>query len=383
MIDLRPALALAKQYRTCPPLHVLQDLGASTFVQEHLLVCPYCNIQRGAEQDWAELVDSLKAQLPAQMLAEEEVQSGQIRFVRSHIAAWRGGFYYNPPGVLVLEKTEGVPDGYRVAQVYHDVSLAAPEDLVLDDSRTGAGDLMVECWNTYSLKGSYLGPVVGRLSEDVLGAVIRMEKDIQAAPAWAVIPPPMKDNDVRLFFRELEVEVGFVFASAAASEIMAEMERPHLAYVSVAEMKRRVDGRVTGLSWPERFETLEEGLAAARLPIERYAMAAADDEYEDLSVNLVLVQAEVVKDILPLRAEIVQHTFTQGRLIIGGRIIGLPTEQGEDRFLAFLVREGQTMLAAATARFDWSTGHFTTTFKTGQESHGSLKIAVFCYLDDD
>ncbi len=112
-------------------------------------------------------------------------------------------------------------------------------------------------------------------------------------------------------------------------------------------------------------------------------MAAADEEYEELPVNLVLVQAEAIKDILPLRAEIVQHSHMVDSLIIGGRIIGLPSEQGESRLLAFLVREGRTMLAAATAKFEWDTGRFTTTFKTTGESRGSLKIAVFCYIDDD
>jgi hypothetical protein len=383
MIDLRPALALAKQYRTCPPLRVLEDPAAGAFAQEHLSVCPYCKAQRGAEKEWAELVESLQAQFPAQMLAEEEVRPGQIRFVCPQMAVWRGGLFYNPPGVLVLEKTDGVPDGYRVAQIYHDVSLAAPGDLVVDDGRTGAGDLMVECWNTYSMKGSYLGPAVGRLSEEALAAVTQMEKDLQALPTWAVKPPPLEEHDVRLYLRELEVEVGFVFASAAAGEIMAEMERPRLAYASPDAMKQDLGRRFPGVSWPERFDTLEEGLAAASLPIERYALAAADEAYEELPVNLVLIQAGAVRDILPLHAEIVQHSPVADGLIIGGRIIGLPSEQGESRLMAFLVREGKTMLAAATAKFEWGTGHFTTRFKTGPDSRGLLKMAVFCYSDDD
>jgi hypothetical protein len=254
---------------------------------------------------------------------------------------------------------------------------------VVDDGRTGAGDLMVECWNTYSMKGSYLGPAVGRLSEEALAAVTQMEKDLQALPTWAVKPPPLEEHDVRLYFRELEVEVGFVFASAAAGEIMAEMERPRLAYVSADVMKQEVGCRFSDISWPDHFETLEEGLAAVSFPIERYALAAADNEYEELAVNLVLVQADLVKDIQPLRAEIVQHEPLADNLIIGGRIIGLPPQQGESRLLAFLDREGQTMLAAATAKFNWGTGHFTSTFKTGQDSRGSLKIAVFCYIYDD
>jgi hypothetical protein len=360
---------------------VLEDPAASAFAQNHRSICPYCKTQYGVEKEWAELADRLQDQFPAPAL-EKEIQPGQIRFVHSQMAVWRGGFYYNPPGVLVLEKTDGVPDGYRVAQIYHDVSLAAPGDLVVDDGRTGAGDLMVECWNTYSMKGSYLGPAVGRLSEEALAAVTQTEKDLQALPAWAVKPPPLEEHDVRLYFRELEVEVGFVFASAAADDILAEMERSHLAYVSAEEMKRDVARRSPGISWPERFDTLEEGLAAASLPIERYALAAADEAYEELPVNLVLIQAEAVKDILPLHAEIVQHSPVADGLIIGGRIVGLPSEQGEGRLLAFLVREGRTMLAAATAKFDWETGHFTTMFKITGENRGSLKIAVFCYIDD-
>jgi hypothetical protein len=384
MVDLRSALAFAKQYRTCPPVSMFKDPSWGNFIKEHIAICPYCSPESVERLGpWADLVKSWEVDLPPSAPADQEIRPGQIRFVRSDRAGWRKGLFYNPPGVLVLEKTVGVQDGYRVAQIYHDVSMAAPGDLVVDDGRTGAGDLMVECWNTYSMKGSYLGPVVGRLSEEALAAVTRMEKDVQAMPAWAVKPPPLEEHDVRLYFRELEAEVGFVFASAAAIEIMAEMERPRLAYNSADEMKQEMGRRFFGISWPERFQTLEEGLAAVRLPIEHYALAAADDEHEELAVNFVLVQAGVVKDIRPLRAEILQHKPLQDCLIIGGRILGLPPEQGESCLLTFLIPEGQTMLAAATAKFDWGSGHFTTTFKIAGERRGSLKIAVFCYIDDD
>jgi hypothetical protein len=387
MIDLRAHLAFAKQLRTCPPSRIMKNSDHGEAVKRHLAACPYCSAARDDEiETWSEFAENWKRALtPTTSAAESEVFPGQIRFIRKDLGRWRQNLYYTPPAVLVLDPVPGIRGAFRAAQVFFGAALAAPGDLVLEHARTGAGELMVECWNTYPVKSKDLGQQVGTVSEEVLAAVRALGQDPSAVPDWAVYPHRMQEHDVRIYFRELEVEVGYVFASAVVSELMDEVEKPRLklVYSSPEKMKAEVGRRVAGLAWPDRFETIEEGLAAARLPIERYAMAAADDEYEELAANLVLVQADAVKDIQPLRAEILQHTHLTDSLIIGGRIIGLPPEQGESRLMAFLVREGKTMLAAATAKFQWDTGHFTTTFKTGPDSRGLLKMAVFCYSDDD
>jgi len=99
---------------------------------------------------------------------------------------------------------------------------------MVDDGRTGAGDLMIECWNTYSMKGSYLGPAVGRLSDEALDGVYADGERRAGGTRLGGEAASVEEHDVPLYFRELEVEVGFVFASAAAGEIMDEMERPRL-----------------------------------------------------------------------------------------------------------------------------------------------------------
>lgn len=386
MVDLRPALALVKQYRTCPPPHMFSAPGSSDFIKQHVLICPYCaSMDFSSYKEWDEFVENWKNECPPPGLEGEEILPGQVRFVRPEMAVWREGLYYNPPGVLVLEKTAGVPDIYRVAQVYHDTSLAAPGDLVVDKALTDAGDIMVECWNTYSMKGTYLGSAVGRVPDEVLSFVIRMEKDPGFIPHWSAKPLPMEEEDVRVYFREIEVEVGYVFASAAVSELMADMERPRLflVYDSGEKMKKDLSRRIPGVSWPERFDTLEEGLAAARLPLEHYAMAAADDASEVEAANFVLVKGGIVWEIRPIHAEILQKAIVTGGVTIGGRLINMPNYKGERRLLAFLPREGRTMLRASELKWDESTGHFTATFRPSENGYGNLKLALFCYGDDE
>jgi hypothetical protein len=386
MVEMRSALAFAKQYRTCPPPHMYSAPGGSVFLKQHLSICPHCASQEvSGYKEWDEFVECWKNEFPASGVEDEEILPRQVRFIHPQMAVWREGLYYNPPGVLVLEKTAGVPDTYRVAQVYHDTSLAGPGDLVVDNARTGIGDIMVECWNTYSMKGSYLGPAVGRVPDEVLSSVIRMEKDLDFMPPWSAKPLPMGEEDVRIYFRELEAEVGYVFAAAAVSELMAEIERKRLVlvYDSGDEMKTDVSRRIPGVSWPERFETPEEGLAAARLPIERYAMAAADDASEVEAANFVLVKGGIVLEIRPMHAEILQKTMTPAGVTIGGRIIDMPKDKGERRLIAFLTRERETMLGVSELKWNESTGHFTANFKLLENAYGNLKLALFCYRDDE
>jgi hypothetical protein len=386
MMDLRSELSFARQLRTCPPTGIMMDPTHREAVEKHLAGCPYCRTgQVEDDRAWSELVSGWKGAMPSSSSSVDAgVAPGQIRFIRPELGRWRQGLYYTPPAVLVLSPVPGIRGAFRAAQVFFGSALAAPGDLVLEHARTGAGELMVECWNTYPVKGEDLGPKVGCVSDEVMEAARALGQDPTAVPDWAVYPHRMEEHDARIYFRELEVEVSYVFASEAVSELMDEVEKPRLklVYSSREKMKAEVGGELLKLDWPERFETLEEGLAAARLPSARYAMAAADEEGEVLAANFVLVQNGLVKDIRPIHAQILQRKAMQGGFIIGGRIIDMPQEQGMGRFLAFLEREGRTMLSAADAKFDRSTGHFTTTFKPGGEGHGSLKIAVFCYVDD-
>jgi hypothetical protein len=386
MVDLRMALSFAKQYRTCPPVSMRNDPACAEFMKQHLSICPYCSAE-GSEslETWDELVEGLQTEFAPCGHSEEPVLPGQIRFIRPDRACRRKGFFYNPPGVLVLKKSTGVKDGFRVAQTYHDTCLAGPGDLVLNETQTSAGTLMVECWNTYSMKGLFLGPVVGGVPDEVLDAARRMEKDPDNLPSWAEKPMPMEEHDVRLYFRELEVEVGYTFAAAAVSEIMEELERPRLllAYDSVEEMKAEVEHIIPGISWSQPFAVPEEGLTSAKLPTASYAMAAADDESEVEIVNFVRVMNGLVKEIIPIQAEIIRRAAAAGELAFHGRIIGMPQTEGEHRLLAFLTREGQYMLPAAAVKWDPVTGHFATKFKKGEGEHGRLKLAVFCCADYD
>jgi len=112
-------------------------------------------------------------------------------------------------------------------------------------------------------------------------------------------------------------------------------------------------------------------------------MAAADDESEVEPANFVLVVDGIVKAIRPIQVEVLERNLTAVGLIIGGRIIEMPRDHGERRLLAFLAREGRTVVPAADIKWDESTGHFALTFKLEDHKQGRLKIALFCYVDAD
>ena len=99
------------------------------------------------------------------------VSAGQLRFLKPEMAGWHNRYFYNPPCVLVLETNNKIADEILVAQIYHDITMAAPGDLILDEARSGAGGIFVECWNTYTLKSSYLGPIVGTVTPEIIEAV--------------------------------------------------------------------------------------------------------------------------------------------------------------------------------------------------------------------
>lgn len=217
----------------------------------------------------------LKSSSPREWLFEKAAQGirpGEVRNIQKECGRWKDGFYYVPPAVLVLDKIPDSGDAFRVAQVFPDTGLAGPGDLIVNRGGGGAADFMVECWNSYTMKGSHLGPAYEVLGDEDLAAALDLEKNPETRLPGKPEPPPMEENDVRLFFRELEVEVAYQFSSSAVAELMAELEEPEpwRAYDSVEEMVADTGRKIRDLVWPEVLGTPEEALAAVRLPSERY-----------------------------------------------------------------------------------------------------------------
>ena len=213
-------------------------------------------------------------------IVSSAIEPGQIRYLAAEKSIWRDDYYYQPPMVVVLAADGKIVDNIRVAQVYDDFILAGPGDLLLDEDRTGgAGSLFVECWNTYTLRASYLGTQTGTFSKPVLAAIEALEKDPSSQPSWAILPIPMKDNDPRIHFRELEVEVAYTFSARAAAELMLkiEVDEPVFINQTPTELKKVLTDMVPGIRFPDMAESVADILTSARFPDEMLPRAAADD----------------------------------------------------------------------------------------------------------
>lgn len=379
------ALSLAKQYRTCPPARVREDSSHGEEYARHLAQCPYCQAESAEEREaWNGLSQSLWTCFGSSLssFGEKGIGPGQLRFLRKELAGWLDGFYYNPPMVIVMEVTRAVSDDLLVCQTYHDTALAGPGDLVLEDPDTGLGDLFLESWNIYTLKASDLGPWVGEVPPETVSAVRALGEDPNLYPGWAVMPRPISGHDPRRYFRQLEVEVGYFFASASVAQLMDELggQGLRLVYSSAGELSEAVEKAMPGTCWPFRPRTREEALAMAELPLEELPLAAEDRELETGTATLFMLRQGAVTGVKPL---VLQVYGRSGGLKISGRISGLPKGVfGSD--LVCLLDVGKESPLVPT-RYEWreETGDFLAEFEAGEGTRGRLRAAVLCEIGGD
>ena len=142
--------------------------------------------------------------------------------------------------------------------------MAAPGDLIVTADDSSLGPLFVECWNTYTLKENLLGSPLDTVPERVMDAVLEYENQPEFCPEWAMLPRPLAENDPRIFFRELELEVAYTFSSQAdsakvadattagsVSQIMEAFEAPALKQLcsSPARLQEMIRTAVPGTHW--------------------------------------------------------------------------------------------------------------------------------------
>jgi hypothetical protein len=285
--------------------------------------------------------------------------------------------------VLVLETAQEIADEILVAQVYHDIGLAAPGDLILDEARSGAGDLFVECWNTYTLKSSYLGPVIGTVAPDIIEAVKTMENQPDSLPDWALLPKPLTEYDPRLYFRELETETGYVFASSAVSEILAELEKPQLDYNTNDELQEDIRKSAKVISFPRPTSSLEETMASAKFPVEAYAKAAADDDRESVPANLVVLHNGKVLAFKPIQGIVISKMRTDSSLNISGAFPLIPETARDPRMICFYWSKATGAMVPDDMHWEVSFGRFFAKFITASRDDEMLEFALVYEIDGE
>lgn len=380
MNDLRAALAMARQTRTCPPLRIIRDPNHHEAVAGHKRICPVC--AGGRDEDlapWEELTTELaRLKLEERPVAEDPPPAaGQIRYLRADLGRWKDDCYYTPPAVLLLEPIVGLEGAFRAAQIHFDPELAAPGDLVLDHERTGTGDLMVECWNTYPVTAESLGPAVGCLAPEILAAAQRMARDPGALPTWAVNPPAMREHDPRIYFRELEVEVQYLFASEAVAWLLhrAEGRGVQSSADEVADFLSRRFGRDRV---PQGWTLPEEILAAFEPPLEELSLAAADSTARaKISAKRVLLSEGRVKEVRPIAAWLKDEGATESGRFATVEFLDPVPDDVESWAFCLLFRAGGA--AKAAVRVDWDPKRrlLVADFDSPYDGPAEIRLALF------
>ncbi len=364
-------MSLARQQRTCPPLSVAQLPEHAELLEQHRNICPFC--QDDSIDEWAAVADIASRIFdqvsPLSKSAVDSLTIGQIRYIKMEKAIWREAYYYKPPMVLVLNTIEAPGDAIRVAQIYDDDLLAGTGDLILREDRTdGAGELFVECWNTYTLRTSWLGSLVGCVSGDVLDAVKRLETDPGDLPPWGILPWPMRDDDPRIAFRELEVEVAYTFSSRASGELLAAHEE--------AALRNELADLVPHIHLPPGAADALTLLASARLPDEMLPLAAADSEAKIVFGNRVFLDEDQLVDVKPVKVYILGvHRREDHLVVFEGRVAddGFPTPE---RTVFRLLSDDETLIVPKQDDFDNDSGGFMVTFSTTSVDWRNLRVAI-------
>jgi len=391
MYSRKLALSLAKQFRTCPPSSIKKSPSHKQFFQRHHAICPYCSTGLNEDQTyWEKLTDRITDSFLMKQTVTDaaDVITGQLRNIRPDLGTWREGYFYKPPCILVLNESETIPDSITVAQTYHDICLASPGDLILLQEHTGAAELFIECWNTYTLKKEFLGNLAGQVTDEIVHVVMELEKNPESLPTWAMLPKPLSEHDPRIYFRELEVEVGYTFASQAAGELIAELEAPELRpglrliYDESGKAQEAITEKVSGVQWPVRPRTVEEAFAAAELPADRLPLAADDTEVKSFVGKRVIFRNGRMDAIDPIKIDIYKTHRISGGVAVSGRIMGLLEKMDHSEVICFL-EVSETGLVESDA-FDWmeKNGSFVAEFNAKCEGKWKLCIALIYYTSD-
>lgn len=380
MYSRKIALSLAKRYRRCPPPQILTDPSHEAACKKHRAICPYCSSgNRESLTVWNYLAREMKRVYPSiekpGPVWENSVRPGQFRLIKPRAGVWRDNYFYTPPMVFIIRNATSIPGAVWAAQTYYDIQMAGPGDLILTVEETQLAPLFVECWNTYTLKETLLGPPLDTVSAPVLDGAVKCEQQTQFCPEWAVLSRPLVENDPRIFFRELELEVAYTFASQSVSQIMTDLEAPPLKqhYGSPVQIQEMIRKTIPGTHWKRSPQSPEEAFAMAELPLERIPLAAADKTSREITANLVRMEEGKVQSINPL---VMKLHGRSGELILSGRIQDLPKDVHGSRLICFLEPEGGPPVSPVRCEWKAETGDFMLAFSCAEDTVWRLKAAV-------
>ena len=378
MYTRKTALALAIQARTCPPQPILDDPAHARHTTLHLGVCPFCSTRPSPELEACRhLSRSLEKQIH-QKPGPSSIEPGQIWRIDPALAQWREQFYYSPPAVVVAQAPKPDTPGLLAAQIWHDIYLAAPGDLVVTPADAPVDEpVFIETWNLYTLAPSCLTHYLGRIPAGTTADILKMNKNPDFLPADATALLPLEENDPRHYFRKMEIEVGYTFARTAARELMHASDRD-----TVTALKSQIRHLVPGVtfSWPP--ETVEECFALLNFPADSLAMAAADsDQKKIVATHFHLTpdpELNLVTRMTPFYCEFVTEENDGDGYTVSGTLADMRFDLNKTRFSCFLANIAAQTLEKGTIDIDPENHAFIVRFPRAKAPEESL-----CILADE
>lgn len=382
MLNRNMLLARAKQERTCPPLSVRRAEAHQKDMEHHKRLCPSCAMAdtealEAADELMQGVVDILRPSFKnaGGKSADQAAASGQLRPIRPDLGCWWQGYYYNPPLVLVVENTCMISNDLQAAQVYNETGLAGPGDLILTASQTGLEKLFVQPWNTYTLKADQLGPVVGRISPEIVQIIQRMADDPGCLPEWAPVTFPFRDHDPRLYFREIETEVGYVFSSRAVALLIQEVENTGKNLPTRDIVMADLIHLLPRGGWERPPINAEEALATFK-----EFKLAADEGKPSHFANYISLAKGRVQAFERIVIKNWHSVMTKEGFSVTGRIDVSENQKGYI-LKCYLETEGGEMLNSTDLQWEEGTGVFIASFDTNEE--GQPKIAVLFFENEE
>ncbi|NDY73841.1 hypothetical protein DO021_18925 [Desulfobacter hydrogenophilus] len=385
MYTRNQALALAKQLRTCPPLQVKNDPQYSKEIKRHLDICPFCATELKNEKEaFEQLSSSLGAKIPLDQ-ENPAICPGQVRALTPGIACWRNDFFYSPPEVVVLKEETNSTGTVLVAQTWQDLALAGPGDLVLPE-KMYKGGLFIETWNVYTLAKEFLGTCFETLDTDVVESVLKMNHSPEYLPQWARKTMPLKEDDPRLYFRQIEMETGYTFASMAAMQLIALAEKTPIP-VTLEKMQQQLKEWFTGISWDWIPESKEECMAVLQFPAHALPMTSSEKgvlgkDNKTLTATYFSFNRAGMQEVRPVVCQIIHTDSTSSSFSVSGVIRGLPKDICQDDFQCYIKDASKKILMACNWIWEKDTERFIAIFERPLSSSESLALFIVHYEEN-
>ncbi len=379
MYTRKQALAIAKQFRTCPPPFIQNHPDFKTENKNHLKICPFCAIgSPHGVQEWQELSESFRTQFIAEN-EQSDILAGQIRQVRPELGCWRDDLYYNPPLVLVLNNIDETEEAAYVAQVWQDLALASPGDLIPPtDLITGFENIFIETWNMYTLRKNDLGTCLGKVSSQVVDEALKMKEDPDYLPDLSRRPLPLTNEDPRRYFHQVEMETGYTFSAMAADALMDEvvMVKTDVLTLSVETLVKSMKRVIPTIDWDWAPDTVDECLAALKFPTESFALRAAEGDNKEINAVYLELKNGKINRIKPIECIIHHAEARSDSYTVSGNIPGLPDNLGQDTFQCHIKNPEKKSLFQGHFSWDSQGKHFIAKFDRALKPNETLSFTI-------